>query len=426
MRRSRPLVQAAIALFLSATASVAGQQWGCYFDWATVGPPPSPGEVLVERLMRLGAEPSAAESLRVQIDVARSHSLARVDAVAVIALDLPGDETAKAMDLAEAYAAGQSVTLAGVPPGSPLALRAVSLQAAGMEPETAAQQAVSAMRAEALDDGLGAVASSAELASRRDGRRVAPPAVLPPSLNGFCRTCPSIDAQPTAPATTWRTWSSTITSGSCKLIRFALTAGKRYRFTFCEGGGSASFDTRLRGMNTVCALVADDDDKCGIQAQIEITALVTGWHYVEITGSGGGSGAFTLAYREETALPAATCPTCPRYSTPARTPTLAWQTVGGTVPENGCRVIRIPVLVSRYYQFTFCDGGGTANFDTTLELRRGNCTQQDYNDDCCGLLSELIPWSNSSQYFYLIVSGYGGQGGDFTLAYREFPGWGRK
>jgi hypothetical protein len=62
---------------------------------------------------------------------------------------------------------------------------------------------------------------------------------------------------------------------------------------------------------------------------------------------------------------------------------------------------------------------GTTNFDTVLGVRQGSCggTEIACNDDAsgCGLRSRVVFFSNAGTTYYIVVDGYGGQSGDFTL-----------
>lgn len=72
------------------------------------------------------------------------------------------------------------------------------------------------------------------------------------------------------------------------------------------------------------------------------------------------------------------------------------------------------------YTFTFCSNGGSAGFDTQITIldNAGNPVAGGYNDDFCGLQSE-ITWTPSSAgvYYVLINSYYCNSSGSGTLAY---------
>lgn len=82
------------------------------------------------------------------------------------------------------------------------------------------------------------------------------------------------------------------------MYRVYMNSGDNFRFTFCEGGGSYSYDTYLTIYSPTCTTVATNDDYCSLGSQITYTASTSGYHYVEVNscckGSSGGS--YTLAY----------------------------------------------------------------------------------------------------------------------------------
>lgn len=92
---------------------------------------------------------------------------------------------------------------------------------------------------------------------------------------------------------------------------FAATAGTSYTFTFCTGGGSASYDTQLTILNNAGAYAGGySDDACGTASEVVWTAPSTGTfrilnnNYSCITGTTCA----VLAYRQNPPLgPGSTC-----------------------------------------------------------------------------------------------------------------------
>lgn len=79
---------------------------------------------------------------------------------------------------------------------------------------------------------------------------------------------------------------------------FANRAMTSYRFTFCEGGGSANFDTALSAQSNGCGTYyVCNDDFCGLQSQIDFTAPFSGEFVVVVDGFGSAAGNYVLAYR---------------------------------------------------------------------------------------------------------------------------------
>ena len=104
-------------------------------------------------------------------------------------------------------------------------------------------------------------------------------------------------------------------------------------------------------------------------------------------------------------------------------PSVNWQThsASTTGSINGENKYKVYLTANNHYIFkTGCGDGATANYDTYLELYNSNGTQLAYDDDGCNYHSSKIEYTpTSSGYVYLVVSGYGGETGSYTLAYRN-------
>lgn len=103
------------------------------------------------------------------------------------------------------------------------------------------------------------------------------------------------------------------------------------------------------------------------------------------------------------------------------TPTTTWQTVN--------------VLAGRYYTFTvaagtcdtydfsFCQGGGTASYDTQITLRTNTDVYAGaYNDDFCGLQSQVLAFSPTGAGTYrVLINNYNcaSSGASATLAFKK-------
>jgi len=100
------------------------------------------------------------------------------------------------------------------------------------------------------------------------------------------------------PTTTWQT-TGCVTGGD--YYTFTATLGQAYIFTFCENGGSASWDTELSINTSAGSVVAGayNDDFCGIQSQLTWTATSNGTFAIYVTGFGctNNANCTTLAYR---------------------------------------------------------------------------------------------------------------------------------
>lgn len=109
------------------------------------------------------------------------------------------------------------------------------------------------------------------------------------------------------PTTTFQTIPC-ITGG--QYYNFNAVAGNLYTFTFCNNGGSATFDTEITILdNTGLVAQADNDDACGTQSELSWTCPTTGTYRVlvmEFPCTAGATCA-TLAYRCSVPGPGASC-----------------------------------------------------------------------------------------------------------------------
>jgi hypothetical protein len=111
--------------------------------------------------------------------------------------------------------------------------------------------------------------------------------------------------------------------------------------------------------------------------------------------------------------------------------------VGGTFPgtttnasplTTGCngngpaQAFRFVPNVSGLFNMRTC-GNGT-NFDTVVSVREGNCdsgAELQCNDDACSNVfsepeaSSILPLLSADQSYYVIVNGFSGDSGDFSL-----------
>jgi len=99
-----------------------------------------------------------------------------------------------------------------------------------------------------------------------------------------------------------------------------------------------------------------------------------------------------------------------------------------TAPE---KVFRWTPSVSGTATIQTCSASGT-NFDTVLYMRSGNCqtgSQVACNDDTSGCAtsgsanqgSRITPTVTAGQTYFIIVDGYGGASGNFTLSVTPPP-----
>ncbi len=118
--------------------------------------------------------------------------------------------------------------------------------------------------------------------------------------NRICEPCLDIDAA-IAPTQTYQTIAgSTVGQPNYEYAySFCAVAGGSYRFTFCEGGGSATFDTAMsvQGPNVCGAYIVCNDDFCGLQSQVDFYAPAAATYIVVVDGWSTNAGTYVLAYR---------------------------------------------------------------------------------------------------------------------------------
>lgn len=110
---------------------------------------------------------------------------------------------------------------------------------------------------------------------------------------------------------------------------------------------------------------------------------------------------------------------CTNYGILAPTP--AWQIVSQT--NSGYYTFN--ATAGCIYTFTHCQGGGTATSgsDPYLTVADNACSAITWNDDWCGLLSELTWTAPATATYQIHLGSYGGSGCDpivRDLAYREY------
>ena len=233
-----------------------------------------------------------------------------------------------------------------------------------------------------------------------------------------CYTCPTYDFGTFVPTETYATHGPiAMDSDGCRWYRFDLESYTQYRFTVCEGGGYFSGNTVFELWNSTCtAMVASDDDSCGQGSQIDYVPTLSSVYNLKVRPYYPSPEPikYKLAYRY---VPG-TCNTPPNHDF-AITPTTTYQTHSSEVYRGGCRLYEVTMDGGKPYRFTFCEGGGAANYDTYLILYDSAGTELAHNDDVCGVRSELDYECTTGGTYYLEVNSSGDDyGGTYTLAYR--------
>ncbi len=221
-------------------------------------------------------------------------------------------------------------------------------------------------------------------------------------------------------------------------------------------GAGTTFDTVLYLRSGSCAgglevAAGCNDDACfnaiGLFRASRLTPTVTAGqtYYIVVDGYGGAQGTFSLTVTPPVASTTTTTPTNSSTTTttptgacasatpiPAAGGTFSGTTSGTSTLEGSCgssgaspeRVFRWIPTVSGTATIQTCGAGTT--FDTVLYLRSGSCAggpevAAGCNDDACanatGLAraSRLTPTVTAGQTYYIVVDGYNGAQGTFSL-----------
>lgn len=96
-----------------------------------------------------------------------------------------------------------------------------------------------------------------------------------------------------------------------------------------------------------------------------------------------------------------------------------WQFHSSSHATSGCKNYRFYAISGYTYTLkTGCGDGATATYDTFLELYNADCNLVASNDDGCEINRSKIVWTaDYTGYAYLKVRGFGGTGGNYTMAY---------
>jgi hypothetical protein len=243
-------------------------------------------------------------------------------------------------------------------------------------------------------------------------------------------------------------------SGSSPELVFQWTPAVSGPATIETCGAGTSFDTVLYLRSGSCASGAEagcNDDACvnstGLFRASRLTPTVTAGqtYFIVVDGYGGAQGSFSLrvtppgaSTTTTTTLSGSSTTTTTlaggACSNPAQIPaqggtfggtTSGTNTQAGTCGNSGSSpelVFQWTPAVSGTATIETC-GAGTS-FDTVLYLRSGVCaggSEVGCNDDACanatGLFraSRLTPAVTAGQTYFIVVDGYGGVQGSFSL-----------
>ena len=280
------------------------------------------------------------------------------------------------------------------------------------------------------------------------------------TLPGRCTSPPVIPAQGgTFSGTTSGTSSlagSCGSSGTSPEQVFQWTPAVSGTATIQTCGAGTTFDTVLYLRSGSCAggpevAAGCNDDACsnanGLFRASRLTPTVTAGqtYYIVVDGYGGAPGTFSLTVTPPGASTTTTTPASTSTTTttlaaacagptpiPAAGGTFSGTTSGTSMQAGSCgssgtspeQVFQWTPLASGTATIQTC-GAGTS-FDTVLYLRSGSCASgpevaAGCNDDACtngtGLnrASRLTPTVTAGQTYYIVVDGYGGAQGTFSL-----------
>jgi hypothetical protein len=108
------------------------------------------------------------------------------------------------------------------------------------------------------------------------------------------------------PTAAWQT----VNSRAGRYKPFNATAGLTYVFSYCQGGGSATWDTELSINDNLGNYAgAYNDDACGLSSELSWTCTTTGTYRILVNElpCGASTSTATLAYRSFVPGPGATC-----------------------------------------------------------------------------------------------------------------------
>jgi len=121
---------------------------------------------------------------------------------------------------------------------------------------------------------------------------------LPAIAWAQCSSAGSTNAGVLTPTTSWQTINRA--AGAPYYYTITVSTCNTYTFTFCQGGGSATFDTQISITDNTAGTTyyAYNDDNCGLQSQVVWTPTASGTYRVHITQytCANPSAAATLAY----------------------------------------------------------------------------------------------------------------------------------
>lgn len=205
------------------------------------------------------------------------------------------------------------------------------------------------------------------------------------------------------------------------------------RISLC---GSPMGDTLIGVYSGTCGnltQIACNDDTCALRSQVCATGLVIGQtYYVQVASYDDESrGSYRVELRCPCPTPPAndTCGQAQSASVPSSTTSSTFNaTPEGTIPACGFSIVNTQGVWYRVTgngrQFTASTCGGFSDYDTKLSVYCGSCSQLNCiteNDDApdCLVLSRVQWCTQPGQTYYVLVSGFNGAVGNFTLSFSQ-------
>ena len=198
--------------------------------------------------------------------------------------------------------------------------------------------------------------------------------------------------------------------------------GQNILLSLCVG---TTFDTQLSiftGSCTALACYGFNDDGCGVQSQGLISSVPGVQYFVRVSGYGLASGPFQLSMT-------CTTPTVPNDGCGGAISLSCPQTVTGTTVGAAQDVIPAGCYINNtspgvWYTFNGTGASTTASlcgsaYDTQISVLTGSCSGYScvaYNDDFCGVQSQVTINTAVATVYYIYVSGFGSASGTFTLS----------
>lgn len=210
-------------------------------------------------------------------------------------------------------------------------------------------------------------------------------------------------------------WFQFTGDGSPQLVTVSL----------CDGG--TGFDSVI-SVYDACGgtQVVLNDDSCGLQSEATFTSDGTTTYYIAVEGFGTNAGAFSLAVSCNDFAENDLCENAIEVDCGA---SVTGSTDNATIDTDVAGAMCGTTITSPGVWYAFTDSSGLAgnitatlcngtDFDSKISVFSGDCNALvciDGNDDDCGLQSTVEFGSDGMSTYYILVHGFGGSTGDFTL-----------